>query len=89
MCFPEMLPFADEIKEIRTWLQSTVQSCMKKLHAAARKERSERLLGQERFRFVSKQFTHRQTFVNDSCDVQIVDEQVRQYWERRSVAGSS
>ena len=29
VCFPEMLPSADEIKEIRTWLQSTVQSCMK------------------------------------------------------------
>ena len=48
---------------------------MKKFHAAARKERSERLLGQEHFRFVSKQFTTRHTFVNDSCDVQIVDEQ--------------
>ena len=80
VCFPQMLPSADEIKEIRTWLQSTVQSCVKKFHAAARKERSERLLGQERFRFVSKQFTSRQTFVNDCCDVQIVDEQVRQYW---------
>ena len=71
---------------------------MKKFHAAARKEWSERLLGQERFRFVSKQFppppspptspTHPQILVNDSCDVQIVDEQVRQYWES-SVAGSS
>ena len=81
VCFPEMLPSADEIKEICTWLQSTVRSCMKNFHAAAREERSERLLGQERFRFVSKQFTPRQTWVNDSCDVQIVDEQVRQYWE--------
>ena len=53
---------------------------MKRFHAAARKERSERLLGHERFRFVSKQFTPRQTFVNDSCDVQIVDEQVRQFF---------
>ena len=45
VCFPEKLPSADEIKEIRTWLQSMVQSCMKKFHAAARKERSQRLLG--------------------------------------------
>ena len=90
VCFPEMLPSADEIKEIRTWLQSTVQSCIKKFHAAARKERSERLLGQERFKFVSKQVHPRQIFVNDSCDVQIADEQVRQYWGGGgSVAGSS